>query len=135
MTYKLGQTIYVVKGNTIQPVLVVEEIVKKTMNGSEVTYLVRHKNNAPVSLMDVGTEAFDDAKSAKKTLIERATNAINLLIDEATKNAKEWYSSSQQETKEKETIVAQIPREFEMVNDGCQIVTMPDGTKARVRMG
>jgi len=148
MTYKLGQTIYVVKGNSVLPVLVVEEIVKKTLNGSEVAYIVKHKNNAPVPLTDVGTEAFEDAKSAKKTLIERATKAINAIIDEAQKNASEWYTTPGllclAQTKETST-VAQVnascpivpiaPENRMLGEDGCQIVSLPDGTKARIRMG
>jgi hypothetical protein len=135
MTYKLGQTIYVVKGNTVQPVLVVEEIVKKTLSGSDVAYLVQYKNNAPVPLTDIGTEFFDDAKSAKKTLIERATGAINAIIDDAQKNAKEWYLQAQVETPQTPPTLPRGPTNRTLGEDGCQMITLEDGTKARVRMG
>ena len=96
MGYVVGQVIYVVlrKEASVFPLQIVEEIVKKTLEGEVVTYTVRMGADPTKTLTieQVDGEIFDTAEKAKHTLLEKVSDVINRRIDHAIAQAKEWYS-------------------------------------------
>ena len=74
--YSVGQTLYVVMVEKLKivPVLVAEEVVRKTLKGEEVTYLVCHKENAdPIDLGRLKGDVYEDLEKVKSLLIENVT--------------------------------------------------------------
>jgi hypothetical protein len=95
MNYQVGQVIYVLlnKEATVYPMLVVEEITKKTLEGEVNLYMVRAGAD-PEKVLAIGEidgEVFDSADRAKAILLERVTDTINARVGEAVEKAKEWY--------------------------------------------
>lgn len=95
--YHVGQVLYIVpkNDNKVIPVLVVEEITKKTLKGSEVTYRIQSTSDtAKIYLIDdVSGTFFVSPEAAKKSLIEIASARITKIVDHAARKAREWYGS------------------------------------------
>ena len=129
MRYEVGQVLFVIlsKKSQVYPMMVVEEITKKTLQGENVNYVLRGGADptSTVLLNQVDGEIFESAEEAKKTLISRATSQIERLVLNAVTKSKEWYSKSAIQ----ETIVHELPE----VTDVPTIV-LSDGTIARVKM-
>lgn len=93
--YHVGQVLYIVpkNDNKVIPVLVVEEITKKTLKGSEVTYRIQSTNDTSKIYMidDISGTFFVSPEAAKKSLIEIASARITKIVDHAAKKAREWY--------------------------------------------
>lgn len=102
MSYVVGQVLYVVPSHkvAIHPMQVIEEIVKKTLVGTEVGYVLRGgpDEKMTIKLEEVQGEIFDSAETARVTLVDRATRQIGRLVDSAIKHASEWYPGSVHES-------------------------------------
>lgn len=146
--YKIGQVLYVVlnKKNVVMPLLVVKELLERTIEGEAVTYMVRggQDANTTISMADVDGEVFLTAASAKKSLTERATASINKLVDAAVLRAREWYpgASEMPSVDDALHLVAKQagpqrpappvdPRDVGLGIDS-SFIELPDGTMARV---
>lgn len=114
-SYRVGQVLYVVlhKETKIYPMQVVEEVTKKTLNGTETTYMVRGgpSMTEPVAIERVEGEFFDSAAKVQKALLERATNGINSLVEAAMSKAQEWYPTGFEETNPDDSPVPLKPAE------------------------
>ncbi len=97
MSYKVGQVIYAVlrKEATVFPIQIVEEVVRRTLDGEATTYMVRAGADPKkvMAIADIDGEIFDNAATAKAMLVERATRTIGQRVDQAVAKAKEWYPS------------------------------------------
>jgi hypothetical protein len=105
-TYRVGQVLYVVlhKETKIYPLQVVEEVIKKTLEGTATTYMVRGGPNVEQSIpiAEVDGEIFDSAVKLQKVLLERATNGINAVVQNAVTKAHEWYPTGFEESSDDE---------------------------------
>jgi hypothetical protein len=95
LNYSVGQVLFVLpKGKTnVVPIQIVEEITKKTLQGELVSYIVRagvDENNL-VDINEVDGEIFDSSEVVKTVLVERSTEALLRLVDNAIAKSKEWY--------------------------------------------
>jgi hypothetical protein len=128
MSYNVGQILFVVlnKKNQVYPMLVVEEIVKRTLRGEETNYVLQGGSDPSSRLMldQVDGDIFNSAEEARNVLVSKATSQIEKLVLAAKEKAKEWYTSSHDEN-----VVHELP----IKNEG-QVVKLPDGTVARVRL-
>ncbi len=160
--YALGQVIYVVlkKELCVYPMQITEIVDKRTLDGAVTTYMVRGGTDPKAQLLitDVDGEVFDSSERAKQILLERATVSITKLVDAAAEKAREWYpnmfespaddpmalikKSPEQAAKRRrarpKSEVAELAAEFqreaeELAERGVQLVTLPDGSKAKVR--
>lgn len=165
--YKIGQLIYVVlRGqNTVYPMMITEVISKQTMEGDSITYMVAGGSGTGAQVLPIDKvdgEIFTSAAEVKRMLLERATNGINQLVNNAVTKAKEWYPTATEATTEgwksntepphksihapgpqikargaKSTKareeVPPVTEELPVDGDGVT-VQMPDGTVARVKL-
>jgi hypothetical protein len=96
-SYKIGQVIYVVlrKEMKVYPMQVTEIITKKTLDGEVTVYMVRGgtAQDEVLPIDQIDGEVFDSPDRVKKTLIDRASASITMLVDDAATKAKEWYPS------------------------------------------
>mgnify|MGYP003679412920 CR=1 FL=1 len=70
--FDVGQTLYVVMVDKLKivPVVVAEQVVRKTLSGEEVTYLVCHKGNSdPLDLTRLKGDVYEDLEEVKSLLI------------------------------------------------------------------
>lgn len=132
MTYRVGQVLFVVlnKKMKVFPMMIVEEIVKRTMHGEDVNYVLQGGSDTSTTILlnQVDGEIFESADEAKYVLTSRATTQIEKLVDSAVSRASEWYENGTKTAHQDEPDIMTLPQE--------QIkVTLPDGTIANLKTG
>lgn len=141
MKYKIGQVLYVLlnRETKICPVQVVEEITKRTLSGETINYIVKvGKKGETTSLSDMDGQVFDSVDSLRKTLYDRITRSVETIITNTVVRANEWYPTQQQV----EEIVQQqelaqpeiVTFTDQTIGDEETMVTLPDGTVAKLKM-
>lgn len=131
--YSIGQVLFILlKGDTsIHPVLVSEEVRKKTLQGSTTEYTVelvlKNGKRNHVVLSEIEAQVFDDIDSARSFLLGNATKAINEICDAASRNSNKWFASKS----EQEIPVRHI--NTDLVED-VPMVELGNGVVARVRL-
>jgi len=131
MAYRVGQVLFVIvnKKAQIYPMMIIEEIVKRTLSGEEVNYVLQGGSDQATTILmnQIDGEIFESAEEAKYALISRATTQIDRLVDAAVARSTEWYKLE----KQKEPIVMSLPQpEQENVK-----ITLSDGTVANFKIG
>ena len=128
--YTIGHIVFVVlsKKNQVYPMQVTEIITKRTLQGEETNYILQagSDRDSKVSMDQIDGEVFESPEKARQTLIQRATQQINRLIDAAVTKSTEWYGESA--TLEREEFTEKI------TDDLVETVVLPDGTVAKVRL-
>lgn len=139
--YQIGKVLYVVLSNKSQvyPMQVIEVITKKTLQGEETKYVLQagSDKSTTVFLDQIDGEIFDSAEKARTTLVKRATNVVNKIIDAAVQKSKLWYPESVNEPQTIEDLpdFGTISSPNELVHDPeSQTVMLPDGTVAKVKL-
>jgi hypothetical protein len=117
--FVVGQTIFLIpnESRSVIPAIVVEEITKKTINGSHTSWAILTPNNPkPVKLDPSTCEIFINLSDVKDSLLQRVTLAIENMIDEVRTISEELNGGS------KSTVNETAP----------SVITLEDGTKVRV---
>jgi ribosome-associated translation inhibitor RaiA len=135
MNYSIGQILYVLlnRETKICPVQVVEEITKRTLGGETTTYIVKFgKKGETVSLSDLDGQVFESVDVLRQTLHDRITRSVENIITNTVEKAQEWYPQTQivenvVNVRQSEVLEVQQQEEDAMI-------TLPDGTIAKIRM-
>lgn len=132
MNYIVGQIIYVVMQNDVKihPMQIVEEITKKTIDSSTTNYVVENVGNDPrhrTLITDIKGEIFDSAEKVQTTLIERATGGIKRHVALAVQRANECFNVKTPKNHTEKDDMSDN-------NNDVVMVTLPDGTNARVKL-
>ena len=131
MSYKIGQVLYVLlnRETKICPVQVVEEITKKTLAGETTTYIIKlGKKSETLSLSSLDGQVFESIDTLKQTLLERITHSVENIIINTIKTAQEWYPMDN---------ITKTHYDVEVLEQSQKddaIITLPDGTVAKIRM-
>lgn len=141
-TYKIGQILYILQNESAQvaPVQIAKEVIENTLNGSEVSYIVQFfnakKERVLLDLKKINGEVFTSPEKLKKVLIARVSATMNQIVITATEKASSDFK--EQVSVEKEKVVAGALENDEEVHqieqEGFANVTLPDGSKARVKL-
>jgi hypothetical protein len=127
----VGQVLFVIldKQAKVYPMMVVEEITKRTLRGEETNYVLQGGSDPTSTVLanQVKGEIFESAEEAKYVLTSRATMQIERMIDAAIKKAEQWYGQKPDSTGE--TVMTMPTDEKE---EKIQ-VQLPDGTVAYVK--
>lgn len=133
--YEVGQTLYVVMVDKLKivPVLVAEEVVRKTLQGEEVTYLVCHKEASdPIDLRRLKGDVYEDLEEVKTLLVDNVTRNITNMCDQVDSRSKELkqnlFGGSLDRVVTRDVSVDQ-PEVIEEDN----VFVLEDGTRARVK--
>lgn len=130
-TYRVGQVLFVLmnKETKIVPVQVVEEIIKRTVDGETVNYMVRlGKSDKISSLSEIDGDIFETVDKLREVLTKRVMSTINAVIDNAVVRAGEWYEQPEVHSPMIET-VKNDNKEQDSIR-----VQLPDGNYANVKM-
>ena len=126
--HEVGQVVYVIsrKESRVYPVLVVEETVRRTLDGTLTTYMVRlpDKKGTVVPLDGIADRGFANPDDLREFLIATASRSINTMVDDAVKIGNVLAPAGDRPA------AASDPVEEA---EGVIMVDMPDGTKARLR--
>lgn len=133
MAYHVGQVLFVVlhKKMQVYPMMVVEEITKRTMKGEETNYVLQGgvDTSTTILLNQVDGEIFESAEEAKYVLTNRATAQIERIVDSAVVKASEWYSTSSAVEKPQSQVMSLSSHDE---SEGLK-VELPDGTIANLK--
>lgn len=142
MKISVGQVLFIVplKQVTVMPFLITEEVVRKTVAGTDTTYLgVFGQDKNVVELKSITGKIFHSPEEAKTFLFKALTASISGMIDKAISKAKEWYPEGVIKSEnDMESELQPIPYEPVMNSDvqfetNSVVVELPDGTKARLK--
>ena len=133
--YSVGQTLYVVMVDKLKivPVLVAEEVVRKTLQGEEVTYLVCHKENAdPIDLIRLKGDVYEDLEEVKSLLIENVTRNITNMCDQVVNRSKELNTNLGAGSLDRKVSENPVADQLEVTEEE-NVFILEDGTRARVK--
>jgi hypothetical protein len=133
MNYTVGQLLYLLSTKTMKvfPVQVVEEIIKKTIDGAKTNYTVMlpDKEKTRVDLSELEVNTFTDLESCKKFMLKNAEASINGVLKNA--EAVEKAFKVKKVIKPTEEIIESVQNEE---SDGIINVDIGGGLKARVNV-
>ena len=117
---------------------VIEEVIKKTMDGQQTHYLVKPASAKakPNRLSSIKGRIFKNSSEAKEALLENATKAIEGIIKKTQSNV-ETFFVNQQETNgisKKDKIVSVENVKKETLPIGYQWVEMEDGKQVKMKI-
>ena len=128
--YDVGQVVYVLsrKEQRVYPVLIIEEMVRRSLEGVSTSYMVRlpDKKRTEVPLESVTDTPHTSPDELRDLLIKTASESISAMIDDAVQMGRA-LQPQQQELLPEEAPGADQQGEF-------IVVDLPDGTKARARV-
>lgn len=135
--YAVGQVLYCIssKDSKIMPALVTEEITKKTIAGSAVTYKIQFGADESKTMLidDFKGEMFTSPDELKRTLIDRASSRLAKIVDEAANRALAWYGNATSVCESREDANSDLNGYVADVEEEERTyVTLPDGTRARL---
>lgn len=155
-SYRVGQVLYVLDDNSlsVKPVQVVEEVQKKTLQGTFNSYIVqlidKNGKKTKIDLAEIKHELFLNPKKLKETMIKRATESITNLVNSAVQTAeKEFEMNSVEEPKSGMLTAHEIAKDvaesklknfsaaLEQVTEAkenVKIITLPDGSQAKLHL-
>jgi len=119
----------------VYPMMVVEEITKKTLYGEETNYVLQggSDHSSTILLDKVEGEIFESAEEAKYVLTTRATSRIEQIVDSAVEKAAEWYQSKEKDVSDQ---VMSLQTQTSQVETADAVkVELSDGTIANLKMG
>jgi len=127
MKYNVGQTIFAMlkKQKQVIPVLVVEELTRKRVDGESFTYTVQlpDDKNTQVQLDKLDADVFDTIDGVKESMLSSAAQTIEKIITRAEKIQSEYFSKNNNENL----------LENENSNDSMQ-VDLGNGVKGKVNL-
>ena len=101
MKYNVGQTIFAMlkKQKQVIPVLVVEELTRKRVDGESCTYTVQlpDNKNTQVQLDKLDAVVFDTIDAVKESMLNTAAQTIEKIIVRAEKIKTEFFPHQQEE--------------------------------------
>jgi len=139
MKYRVGQILFAVLNKKMQvyPMMVVEEITKKTLYGEETNYVLQggSDHSSTILLDKVEGEIFESAEEAKYVLTTRATSRIERIVDNAVEKAAEWYQTKEKDASDQVMSLQTQTSQVEETDADTVKVELPDGTMANLKMG
>tara|TARA_E500000331_G_C17142208_1_gene663262 strand:+ start:148 stop:495 length:348 start_codon:yes stop_codon:yes gene_type:complete len=108
----------------VLPLVIAEEVVRKTLSGREVTYLVkRDQTNSVYNLTEIEGQVFSDLEDVKKLLLKNTQQAVNKICQSAQNKAASLQVAPQPTV----TRQAAVPTDDELKS-----FILDDGTKVRI---
>lgn len=129
LSFKVGQVIYLIpKGERrVVPAQVTEEILRRTMSGEEIVWMLRLAGSQKTAPLDPdAAEYFTDVDVLRDVMIQRTTQQVKGMLNKTVEIAEEAFGRRLQP--------AELPSEIDELEDEQPMTVMlPDGTKAKVR--
>ena len=145
--HRVGQVLFIIlnKKQQVIPVQVTEQIVRRTLNGEEISYTVSipaREGLKPMTLEQIDGEVFTSIDQVKERMFDNATEVINAITEKAGTVAKNRFDYSPTESETNQAVdaltdddVLVTPRSNERkAGPGEAMVDLGDGTVAKVKL-
>ena len=123
--FKVGQIVYLIPTGErrVLPAQITEEILRRTVRGTETVWMIQIAGSAKsVPLDPDAAEYFTSVDALRDIMIERTKKQVIAMLEKTEALAREVFQ---------EQVEEELPVSSE---DEAATITMPDGTKARVRI-
>jgi hypothetical protein len=123
--FKVGQIVYLIPTGErrVLPAQITEEILRRTVRGTETVWMIQIAGSPKsVPLDPEAAEYFTDMVSLREAMLERTRQQVITMLEKTESLAREMFPDQVEES---------VPTPSE---DEPMTVTMPDGTKVRVRI-
>lgn len=124
--FKVGQIVYLIPSGErrVLPAQITEEILRRTVKGTETVWMIQIAGSSKsVPLDPDAAEYFTDSISLREAMLERTRKQVIAMLEKVEVTAREIFQ--EQVSEEEPTPEVEV---------GSATVTLPDGTKARVRV-
>ena len=143
MKYKVGQILYFVGAESARviPGLVVEEVVRTTIEGKEKNYIVQLPDDkkTKIDMSKIKGEVFDSVTDLKFHMVNSAEAAIQQMIDTAVALSESSYgialTSPADEETAPEEVISSDDKVQDMLNSDIVNVDMGNGVIGKVSIG
>ena len=145
--YDVGQVVFVIsdKHKRVLPVRVIEQVVRRTLDGESVEYRVQgDQKGQTYTLSQIGTNHFRSAEDVRKYMYENATTTIDEIVNAALQVAQAKYSYTEPEslngfpvsppTEDTPEIFVNPVNDDKTDTDKKAKIQLPDGTYANVNV-
>lgn len=126
-SFEVGQILFLLpkKENKIVPVRVVEVVVRKKLNEQSVEYIVEipNRNRDTTSLSELDAMTFTTDRELREYMVSNSVNAIDRMVETARRHAITAFGEVSQPE----------PARAVALEDEYNMITLPDGTVARIR--
>ena len=123
--FKVGQIVYLIPTGErrVLPAQITEEILHRTVRGTETVWMIQIAGSSKsVPLDPDAAEYFTSVDALRDIMIERTKKQVIAMLEKTEALAREVFQ---------EQVEEELPVSSE---DEAATITMPDGTKARVRI-
>jgi len=123
--FKVGQIVYLIPSGErrVLPAQITEEILRRTVKGTETVWMIQIAGSSKsVPLDPDAAEYFTDMPSLREAMLDRTRKQVLSMLEKTEELAREVFQES-----DPEDVPTDNPNEVAMI-------TLPDGTKARVRI-
>ena len=148
MTYQVGQVLYVLSGASMRvfPIQVAEQIVRRTVEGEQTSYLISSPNGEvkTLPLEKIKGKIFISLADARNEMESNASKAIAQVIAKAQKIAEKSYGIASDFVQDSlelydADVIAEPAKKLSkkktiMKESDPMVVTLPDGSKAKVNL-
>ncbi len=143
--YDVGQVVFVIsdKHKRVLPVRVVEQVVRRTLDGESVEYRVQgDRGDQTYTLSSIGSNHFSSAQDVRKYMYDNATTTIDEIVGQALNVAQSKYNytetvdgfSSATPESPPDIFVAEQPQDSASEEGSTARVQLPDGSYASVNV-
>ena len=146
--HRVGQVLFIIlnKKQQVIPVQVTEQIVRRTLNGEEISYTVSipaREGLKPMTLEQIDGEVFTSIDQVKERMFENATEVINAITEKAGAVAKNRFDYQPERNENNDSSVEPLTDDDVLVTPrnntkspgpGEAMVDLGDGTVAKVKL-
>ena len=93
--YEVGKLVYLmcVKSFSIVPALIVEEVVRKTLDKVDISYMIKKAGDKDViNLDDVQQDVFTNIETVREFMYENTKKSVDKMVEVALQKEKEHFS-------------------------------------------
>ncbi len=132
--YNVGDILWIISQDKpgVLPYRIIEEVTKKTLDGSSTQYVVETPSKPRPRLLREDDDVYRSIEAVKSQLLSRAENAIDKMLDIGTKHISIWSTdievienTNKENTEENNT-------ELKDNTVGEEMVTLPDGQQVKI---
>ena len=136
--YQVGQVLFIIlnKKQQVIPVQVTEQVVRRSLNGEEISYSVSipsRDENRVHELDSIDGEVFDSIDDVRNYMLEQTMQIIATITDKALKVAKNRFDYDGPVMPDIEGVVQSLPKPPKE-KEGYAKVDLGDGTLANVKL-
>ena len=129
---QINQVLWVInsENQNVIPVKIIEKVTKETASGVKTEFIVETVTGKKTPLSSISGPHFEDIQDASNHLLTAASELINRVISRAVESAKKFQNVAPVVQKH-----VQFDEEDDtMYQEEPEMVTLPDGRQARVRI-